>query len=137
MINEELNLISNRIKMKKEQMAREKIEIPEEKELVKETIKEKMDKSLEDFLPDMDFPKSEEKKTPFPAELYAENTIAEKDIIEEAQIKLSELVTMAFEENIPQAVKTALKTGNAFLIDKLRDTLADKYYQELKEKNLI
>ncbi len=44
---------------------------------------------------------------------------------------------MAFEENIPQAVKTALKTGNAFLIDKLRDTLADKYYQELKEKKLI
>ncbi len=81
MINEELNLINNRIRMKKEQMAREKIEIPEEKELVKETIKEKMDESLEDFLPDMDFSQSEEKKMPFPAELYAENTIAEKDII--------------------------------------------------------
>jgi len=31
----------------------------------------------------------------------------------------------------------ALKSGNAFLIDKLRDSLVDKYYQELKNKKLI
>jgi len=138
MNNEELSFIGDRIKIKKEQLSREKIEIPEEKELITEAIEERMEESLRDLPPEMDFLEPEkEKKAPFPADLYAEDEIPKNEVIEEANIKLSELIAIAFEENIPRAVKIALKTGNAFLIDKLRDSLADKYYEELKEKNLI
>jgi hypothetical protein len=56
---------------------------------------------------------------------------------EEAQGKVDELVAIALKDNIPKAVTTALKTGNAFLIDKLHDTLVDKYYQELKRQKVI
>jgi hypothetical protein len=78
-----------------------------------------------------------EKKIPFPNNIYSQDQKLPDEVIEEANIKLSELITIALEENIPRAVNTALKSGNAYLIDKLRDSLADKYYQELKDKKLI
>ena len=69
--------------------------------------------------------------------LYSGEGMPPDVIREDMYIKLSELITLALEESIPQAVTTALKTGNAFLIDKLRDSLVDKYYEKLKEKKLI
>jgi len=81
-----------------------------------------------------------EMKVPFPAQIVSQNnedSESSDSVIEEANIKLSELVSIAMEESISRAVTMALKSGNAFLIDKLRDSLADKYYQELKNKRLI
>ncbi|MDD5760818.1 MAG: hypothetical protein PHF45_02070 [Candidatus Pacebacteria bacterium] len=135
---EELDNIKERVQVKKEQLSREKLEIPEDKELVKETIEERMEEFLKELPPGMEEIGPEmEKKFPLPADLYIEEKIPPDEIMEEAYIKLSELITIALEEGIPRAVNTALKTGNAFLIDKLRDSLVDRYYDKLKEKNLI
>jgi hypothetical protein len=138
MNQEELDFIKNRVQIKKEQLSREKLEIPEEKELVAETIEERMEDSLKETLPDIEMIQPEkDKKVPFPSDIYSQDKKLPDEVIEEANIKLSELIIIALEENIPRAVNTALKSGNAYLIDKLRDSLADKYYQELKDKKLI
>ena len=137
----ELDLIKERIQVKKEQLTQQGLSVPEEKELVAETINERMEDSLKEMPPGMDVIKPDaEMKVPFPSQIVSqtdEDDESSDSIIEEANIKLSELVSIAMEESIPKAVTIALKSGNAFLIDKLRDSLADKYYQELKNKKLI
>ena len=137
----ELELIKERIQTKKEQLAKQELSVPEEKELVVETINERMEDSLKEMPPGMDVIKPDvEMKVPFPAQIVSQNnedSESSDSVIEEANIKLSELVSIAMEESISRAVTMALKSGNAFLIDKLRDSLADKYYQELKNKRLI
>lgn len=134
----ELDLIKERIEAKKEHLSREGLSVPEEKELVAETIGERMEESLREMPPGMEVIKPErEKKPSFPSQIPSQIEESAELIIEEANIKLSELVDMALEESIPKAVTTALKSGNAFLIDRLRDTLADKYYQVLKDRKLI
>ena len=137
----ELELIKERIQTKKEQLAKQELSVPEEKELVVEIINERMEDSLKEMPPGMDVIKPDaEMKVPFPSQIVSqtdEDDESSDSAIEEANIKLSELVGIAMEESIPEAVTMALKSGNAFLIDKLRDSLVDKYYQELKNKKLI
>jgi len=137
----ELELIKERIQAKKEQLAKQELSVPEEKELVVEIINERMEDSLKEMPPGMDVIKPDaEMKVPFPSQIVSqtdEDDESSDSVIEEANIKLSELVGIAMEESIPEAVTMALKSGNAFLIDKLRDSLVDKYYQELKNKKLI
>jgi hypothetical protein len=138
----ELNSIKERVQIKKEQLSREKLEIPSDQELIAETIEEKMEEPLRGLPPEIERVEAEgEKKTPVlpvpPIDLYSGEGMPPDVIREDMYIKLSELITLALEESIPQAVTTALKTGNAFLIDKLRDSLVDKYYEKLKEKKLI
>ena len=134
----EADLIKERIEVKKEQLTRQGLSIPEEKELVAETVEERMEDALKEMPPGMDVIKPDtEEKTPFPSQIVSQSQESSDLIIEEANIKLSELVGIAIEESIGKAVSTALKSGNAFLIDKLRDSLADKYYQVLKAKKLI
>lgn len=137
----ELELIKERIQVKKEQLAQQGLSAPEEKELVAETIDERMEDSLKEMPPGMDVIKPDaEMKVPFPSQIVSQTDKDDESsdsVIEEANIKLSELVGIAMEESIPKAVTMALKSGNAFLIDKLRDSLVDKYYQELKNKKLI
>jgi len=128
MDNSEVNFIKERILMKKEQMTKEGLTVPEDKELIRETIEERIEESLKNYPPAVEIQKSTPAAIP-------SVSIASDD--KEAQQKVDELVAIALKENIPKAVITALKTGNAFLIDKLHDTLVDKYYQQLKSQNLI
>jgi hypothetical protein len=134
----ELDLIKERIQVKKEQLDRQGLSAPEEKELVAETIQERMEDSLKEMPPGINVLKPDTgMKVPFPSQVVSQTDKSSDSVIEEANIKLSELVDIAMKESIRKAVSTALKSGNAFLIDNLRDSLADKYYQELKNKKLI
>ncbi len=134
----ELDLITERMQAKKEQLIRQGLSVPEEKELIAETVGERIEESLKEMPPGMDVIKPDiEDKVPFPSQITSQAQESSDSVIEEANIKLSELVGIAIEGNIGKAVSTALKSGNAFLIDKLRDSLADKYYQILKVKKLI
>jgi len=128
MDNSEINFIKERVLMKKEQMVREGLTTPEDKELIRETIEERIEESLKNYPPTVQIQKS----TP-----SAITSVPMYPDDEEAQRKVDELVAIALKDNIPKAVITALKTGNAFLIDKLHDTLVDKYYQELKRQKVI
>lgn len=134
----EIDLIKERIQIKKEQLTRQGLSVPDGKELVAETIEERMEDSLKEMPPGMDVIKPDtEMKVPFPSQIVSQTDESSDAVIEEVNIKLSELVAIAIEGSIPKAVTIALKSGNAFLIDKLRDSLVDKYYQVLKDKKLI
>lgn len=129
MDNSEINFIRDRILMKKEQMVREGLTVPEDRELIKEAIEERIEESLKEYTPST--AKEQDAATPAaPAPAVSGDDIG-------AQQKIDELITIALDESIPKAVSAALKTGNAFLIDKLHDTLIDKYYQQLKDQKVI
>jgi len=125
----EADILKSRIEEKKDYLKREGLPIPEEKELLREAIQEKIEESLRDIPPTVEI----QKPHPAPAQ-QIDYLIPEESNFQE---KIKELVEIAFQENIIRAVTTALKTGNAFLIDRFRDTLADKYYYELKKRKLI
>jgi hypothetical protein len=58
-----------------------------------------------------------------------------KDLNEDRQMKT--LVDMAFQQGIDKAVEAARATGQAYLIDKLHDTLIDELRQQLIEKGKL
>jgi hypothetical protein len=58
-----------------------------------------------------------------------------KDLDEDRQIKM--LVDLAFQQGIDKAVQAARATGQAYLIDKLHDTLIDELHQQLVEKGKL
>ena len=118
---EEIKIIKERVEGKKAQI--EKAQLPQipEKEIVKETISERIEDSLKNLPPIVS-----EKFTnkPLPSTLSVSN----KD--PEAQRLLQELVNIAFNESIPKAVELARKTGNSFLIDSLHDILVKSYIEK-------
>ena len=133
MDNSETEFIKERVLIKKEQLTREGLAVPGEKELISEAVQEKIDESLKNYPPDVEMrkvaPISSAPQASAPQEINEEQV--------EIQSKVKELVEIALTQNIPKAVTTALKTNNAYLIDKLHDTLADKYYQILKNQKAI
>ena len=58
-----------------------------------------------------------------------------KDLDEDRQMKM--LVDLAFQQGIDKAVQAARATGQAYLIDKLHDTLVDELYYQLVEKGKL
>ncbi|NMB92565.1 MAG: hypothetical protein GYA31_03025 [Parcubacteria group bacterium] len=133
MVNSETDFIKERVFLKKEQLAQEGLPIPEDKELISETITEKIEESLKNYPPTAEIQKSiPTPTTPAPVTVSSENID-----VQASQKIVEELVNIALTENIPKAVTMALKTGNAYLIDKLHDTLVDKYFEEFKKKNII
>jgi len=124
----EIKFLKERIEAKEEQLKQESLFVPEKKELLIEAIEEKIEDSFRN-LPPVSVLNFEEGRNKLERQNQAD------DFSEDAKVK--ELTEMAFKEGIVKAVTVALKTSNAFLIDKLRDTLADKYYKALKERKLI
>ncbi len=50
---------------------------------------------------------------------------------------MEELVKVAFDKGIVNAINLSFKTSNAFLIDRLHDLLVDKFYEELTKRKII
>ena len=128
-MNSEADFIKERVLVKKEQLSQGGLEVPEDKELIKEAIGEKIEESLKNYPPAVELHKTS------PAFSSPAPPVLAED--EDTKQKLNELVQIALNESIPKAVTTALKTSNAYLIDKLHDTLVDKYYEVLKQQKLI
>jgi len=127
MDNSETEFIKERVLIKKEQLTREGMAVPEDKELIRETIEEKIEESLKNYSPSI---------VTAPTPIITTSVSVDEDE-QEAQNKVKELAKIALNDNISKAVTMALKTGNAYLIDKLHDTLVDKYYQILKNQKAI
>ena len=127
MDNSEAEFIKERVLIKKEQLTREGMAVPEDKELIRETIEEKIEESLKNYSPSI---------VTAPTPIITTSVSVDEDE-QEAQNKVKELAKIALNDNISKAVTMALKTGNAYLIDKLHDTLVDKYYQILKNQKVI
>jgi hypothetical protein len=119
----ELSFLKERIQIKEKQLESEGIETKETKELIKETINEKIEPIFVNY----------------PSEIKPQNipemVISARERNEERVVK--ELIEIALSKDIPRAVELALKTGNGFIIDTFRDRLTDVYYDQLKEKGII
>jgi len=130
----EKEIIKNRFLEKKQVLSQEGLEVPSNKELLGEVVKERMEKGLETLPPQIEKEPQQLPHLPSPPTPSGEERI-EKEAKDEERLKA--LAAVALENSIPQAVLAARKTGSDFLLDKLHDVLVDKYYQELKNKGVI
>ena len=55
----------------------------------------------------------------------------------DAESQVAELLQMASIKGVPYAVKVAQKLGDYYILDKMHDELAEKFYEALKEKGMI
>lgn len=54
-----------------------------------------------------------------------------------AESQVAELLQMASIKGVPYAVKVARKLGDYYVLDKMHDELAEKFYEALKAKGMI
>lgn len=55
----------------------------------------------------------------------------------DAESQVAELLQMASIKGVPYAVKVARKLGDYYILDKMHDELAEKFYEALKAKGMI
>ncbi|MDQ5961425.1 MAG: hypothetical protein QG581_346 [Patescibacteria group bacterium] len=55
----------------------------------------------------------------------------------DAESQVAELLQMASIKGIPYAVKVARKLGDYYILDKMHDELAEKFYEALKAKGML
>ena len=130
----EQNLIKERFQQRKEALQKENISQPD-KEILDELIKERINKGLESS------PSSLQDKASLnnlsSLKVSTAPTVPQPEEDAYVQQELEQLVDIAVHKNIIEAVQTARKFGNAYLLDRLHDTLVDAYYKILKEKGDI
>jgi hypothetical protein len=118
----------------KEQVLKQEGEPIEEKEIVKEVLKEKIENYLETKPETPSAIKPEQpsysKKEPLPTAPLIDEKLAETG-------EIKELIDLALEKGLKTAIKQAEKSSNPYLIDQLHDLLAGPYYETLKKKKLI
>lgn len=55
----------------------------------------------------------------------------------DAESQVAELLQIASVKGVPYAVKVARKLGDYYVLDKMHDELAEKFYEALKAKGMI
>ena len=130
----EQNLIQKRFQQRKEALQKEHIS-QSDKEILDEVIRERMNKGLETAPVSLNNTASLNDSSSLQSSLIPPIPQPENDAY--IQEELKQLVEVAVHKNIKDAVQTARKLGNAYLLDKLHDTLVDTYYNLLKEKGDI
>ncbi|MBT9171490.1 MAG: hypothetical protein DDT18_01869 [Actinobacteria bacterium] len=134
-LQDEISLLEQRLQEKKRALA-DLEQLPvSDKEILKEIIKERMEKEIKSFPPSLE---AGAKKIGVPSPVVISKGAVTDTEEEKIKNLLNELIDIALKKNIPQAVKEARKSGNAYLIDRLHDELVDKLYEEiLKRKQSI
>lgn len=126
---DEISCLEQRLQERKRVLSSLEGPLISDKEIFKEIIEERMEKEIKGFPPSLEVGA---KKINIPSPIISDK----KTKIEEEEEKklLQELIIIALEKSIPQAVKEARKTGNAYLIDRLHDELVDKLYEEILKR---
>lgn len=97
--------------------------LPPEKELLREAIAERIREGLP--LPPSPIPPS-----PAPGAMPPQ-------IMHDELKEVEAFVSLAFDQDIPTAVKAVAKSGNAHLIDAFHDVLVDRFYEEMVRRGKI
>jgi len=118
-INQDIKWLEGQLEQKKRELAGSGAEVKEEREIIKDVIKE-----------------SPQAPTPPPAsQASLSDDDAKKRAAELEEKKhheiIDELVGIAFSKNLASALKVAESFKNPHIIDEFHDTLADYYYQKL------
>jgi len=127
-LEQEISQLEQTLTQKRELLERQKeigkiTEVPHEKEILREAIREKIQTAPTPTTPTSQPP-------PPPAETPSY-------LLEELRPKVQELVNMAFEKSIDEAIKTAKATQNSALIDSFHDALVDEMYGYLIERKKL
>lgn len=120
-IHEDIKWLEDQLEAKKRELAGSGAEMKEEKEMVRDVIRETPSASTpppqtKSSISDDDVKKSS-------AELTEKK---HHEIVEE-------LVRIAFTKDLASAFKIARQMNNPHLMDEFHDTLADKYYEKLQQ----
>lgn len=129
-LEQEISQLEQTLAQKREvleqQKARGKIEeVPHEKEILREAIREKIQTTPAPAVP-IPQPPSSLPSVETPSYLS-----------EELRPKVQELVNLAFEKSIDEAIKTTKATQNPALIDAFHDALVDEMYTHLVERKKL
>jgi len=107
-------------------------EVPHAKEILRETVKEKLAPSPGAPPPPPPPP------APQPAASVKPGVVPLPSYLsEELQAKVKELVEMAFAKSLNEAIETAKATQNPALIDAFHDMIVDELYQHLVESGKL
>ena len=108
-----------------QQSSETKIEVPHEKEILRQVVGEKIQQSR---LGESRIPDSQSESGQHDNQSYNDPQLADK---------VQELVNLAFTKSIDDAVRSVVKTGNPALIDAFHDVLVDKLYDTLLERKKL
>ena len=118
-IHEDIKWLESQLESKKKELAEGSIEQGQEREIVKEVIKETTTEK-----PSMSAPVSKL------SEDGANKSALEKKEKEHGEV-IQNLVEIAFSKNLLSALKVAESLNNPHILDEFHDILADEYYQKL------
>lgn len=123
-IEEEIRLLEERLKEARLALGEKGEKEPDHKEILRSVIRERMEaaKPLSPLPPLSVKPRA---STPAQPRSHDETKEVER------------FVRLAFEKNIPEAVKAVRDSHNAHLLDALHDVLVDKFYKELVKRGKI
>ncbi len=108
------------------------------KEVLRETIKERMAETpiFGDSLKAT--PKVSKTKKPIPTPLVSTGKVTTQELRQLPKEKqLDILVGLAMSQSIPQAVILAQETNNPYILDELHDVLVDKFFEELIKRGKL
>src|SRR3989344_3713728 len=118
-INEDIKWLERQLEAKKRELAGGGPETKEEREIVKEVIKETV---------------TDKPNASAPAAKLSDND-AKKSVLDLKEKEhgdiIQNLVQIAFSKNLLSALKVAESLNNPHILDEFHDTLADQYYQKL------
>src|SRR3989338_5365229 len=112
-IHEDIKWLEGQLEAKKRELAGGGMEAKEEREVVKDIIKE-----------------APQAPTPPPAPTPS---LSDDDAKKKHHEIINELVNIALAKNLASALKVAESFKNPHIIDEFHDTLADRYYQKLQD----
>jgi len=109
-----------------------------QKEVIRETIKERMAEAPIFSMPQKKTSPASNSKKPTPTPLVATGKVTAQDLGQLSKEKqLDILVGVAMTQSIPESVSLAQAMNNPYIIDELHDVLVDKFYSELIKRGKI
>ncbi|OGF68775.1 hypothetical protein A3H65_03055 [Candidatus Giovannonibacteria bacterium RIFCSPLOWO2_02_FULL_45_14] len=120
-IHEDIKWLEGQLEAKKRELAGGGMEAKEEREVVKDIIKEAPQAPTPPPAP-----------TPSLSDDDAKKKAGELEEKKHHEI-INELVNIALAKNLASALKVAESFKNPHIIDEFHDTLADRYYQKLQD----
>ncbi|MDO8569883.1 MAG: hypothetical protein Q7R89_03900 [bacterium] len=118
-INEDIKWLEERLEQKKRELAGGGLEAKEEREVLKDIIKEASQTSTPLSTTQVSLSDDDVKKKAGELEEKKHHEI------------IDEFINIAFSKNLASALKVAESFKNPHLLDEFHDTLADQYYQKL------
>jgi len=136
-LEQEIADIEQRLAEKKAELA--KPAMPDGRQELNEVVKEKIQEKVPEYQPSPIQPASGSNSSTAIDPLVATTPTADSPsyLSEELQVKIQELVDLAFTKSIEDAVRAASKLNNPALIDAFHDILVDQLYNTLIERGKL